>query len=472
MMRFFALLTLLLLFLPAARACTTFRVRSDEHLLFGQNYDWDVDAGLVVVNKRGLAKISFNQAPSMTWTSKYGSVTFNQYGIEFPIGGMNEKGLVIATMWLNATKYEPQDERPGLNVLQWIQYHLDTSETVEDIATSDVRIAPYAPGIGLHYLVADATGDVAAIEVLRGKQIVHRGESLPVPVLTNNTYAESLEHLRQHNGFGGELPMPERRDSLSRFVRAAAGIEADRPGPAADKLSILEAAGDPVRTQWSIVYDLKHGRIVWRTKANPEIRRVSMSEFDFECGSPRKIIDIHLGAGYVSPTFMDLAPHVNLELVTTAFRNTPRANLDKTPEPVLKAVAGYPDTVHCPEDVNTAEWETSYGRIRDRKVIQALRLEGDSGKTPRQVDHWVYFPSQEKAQAYASWLKEQGFTVYPLADAESAEVAVQFHSITSATTDVILPLITRLEEHARSLSGRYDGWETPVIADQPPATAE
>jgi choloylglycine hydrolase len=26
------------------------------------------------------------------WTSRYGSITFNQYGREFPSGGINEKG--------------------------------------------------------------------------------------------------------------------------------------------------------------------------------------------------------------------------------------------------------------------------------------------------------------------------------------------------------------------------------------------
>jgi choloylglycine hydrolase len=31
---------------------------------------------------------------TISWISKYGSITFNQYGREFPTGGMNEKGLV------------------------------------------------------------------------------------------------------------------------------------------------------------------------------------------------------------------------------------------------------------------------------------------------------------------------------------------------------------------------------------------
>lgn len=30
------------------------------------------------------------------WTSRYASVTFNQWGREFPMDGMNEAGLVVA----------------------------------------------------------------------------------------------------------------------------------------------------------------------------------------------------------------------------------------------------------------------------------------------------------------------------------------------------------------------------------------
>ena len=33
-----------------------------------------------------------------SWVSKYGSVTFNQYGRELPTGGMNEAGLVVETI--------------------------------------------------------------------------------------------------------------------------------------------------------------------------------------------------------------------------------------------------------------------------------------------------------------------------------------------------------------------------------------
>jgi penicillin V acylase-like amidase (Ntn superfamily) len=40
------------------------------------------------------------------WVSRYGSVTFNQYGCENPTGGMNEAGLVVEQMWLDESAYQ------------------------------------------------------------------------------------------------------------------------------------------------------------------------------------------------------------------------------------------------------------------------------------------------------------------------------------------------------------------------------
>ncbi|MCW3110901.1 MAG: linear amide hydrolase, partial [Segetibacter sp.] len=91
-------------------------------MAFGKNYDWMTGTGSVNTNLRGLAKSSLplEGGNILKWTSKYGSTTFNQYGKEFPNGGMNEKGVVVELMWLTESKYPTQDNRSALSVLQWI----------------------------------------------------------------------------------------------------------------------------------------------------------------------------------------------------------------------------------------------------------------------------------------------------------------------------------------------------------------
>src|SRR4051812_14937912 len=93
-----------LLMVPPASACTTFCMTAGGRPVFGANYDWDTGVGLIMVNKRSVQKTSLTGRP-VHWTSRMASITLNQYGRDFPTGGMNELGLVVALMALNATQY-------------------------------------------------------------------------------------------------------------------------------------------------------------------------------------------------------------------------------------------------------------------------------------------------------------------------------------------------------------------------------
>src|SRR5438309_5840940 len=77
---------LLCLFLNQTFACTTFCLVGKGEVLFGRNYDWTIGDALLLVNKRGVAKTAtiIDSDNGAKWVSKYGSVTFNQYGRENP----------------------------------------------------------------------------------------------------------------------------------------------------------------------------------------------------------------------------------------------------------------------------------------------------------------------------------------------------------------------------------------------------
>src|SRR5204863_8959065 len=82
----------------AVLACSTFCLRQDGAVVYGRNYDFDIGSGVVLVNHRGVQKTSLEKSgsPIVPWISVYGSVTFNQFGKEYPMDGMNEAGLVVA----------------------------------------------------------------------------------------------------------------------------------------------------------------------------------------------------------------------------------------------------------------------------------------------------------------------------------------------------------------------------------------
>lgn len=336
--------------LPAG-ACSTFCAAGAAGPVFGKNYDWEVENGLVVVNKRGVSKTAMTSDNPARWTSVYGSVTFNQYGREMPCGGINEAGLVIEIMWLDETVFPAPDHRASLPDLQWVQYHLDRSATVQDVleADRDVRIS----GDGearVHYLVADRSGASATIEFLGGKMVPHTGESLPYAVLTNHTYRSSLEYLGLHEGFGGERPVRDTNRSLDRFTRAALGVRdfegAPRERAVETAFSILADVDQGAMTRWSIVYDIGELRVYFRTFDNAKIRFVDLGDFDFSCRSPVKILDIQADvAGDAGDRFEPYSRAANFGLIKTAFSRT--GFLVDTPAAHIEFLAGYPETTEC-----------------------------------------------------------------------------------------------------------------------------
>lgn len=336
--------------ISSAGACTTFCFERNGSVVFGKNYDFGIGYGMLVVNKRGVAKASRIEPPDRPahWTSRYGSVTFNQFGREFPSGGMNESGLVVELMWLDASQYPPPDSRPAVGVLEWIQYQLDQFATAaEVVANADrVRIASRTP---LHYLVADPSGGCASVEFLEGKLVVHAGPSLPVRALTNDTYGSSLAFLRERDRSGAR-DLPTGSGSLERFVRAAVLVRAlERDGNAGiagngpavtDAFRVLESAASPSRTQWSIAYDLKNRRVHFRTRANPKVRSVALASFDLSCRAPVRTTDVDGDL-----VFGEYSSRANRALIEKSYRGVDF--LRETPAAELDAAAAYPDTTAC-----------------------------------------------------------------------------------------------------------------------------
>lgn len=326
---------------PEAHACTTFCLKKGERAVFGKNYDWMVPDGLVIVNKRGVSKAASVMPPEKPakWTSKFGSVTFNQYGREQPSGGMNERGLAIELMWLDETRYPDPDGRPGLGCLDWIQYQLDTHATVAEVVrhAGDLRVSSMAK---IHFLVCDKGGSCATVEFLDGKPVIHTGADLPMRVLTNDTYQNSLRYL-QRNPTGASGP-----GSLARFGRAAARVDAYKTGdPVTYAFQTLAAVAQGDYTQWSIVYDLQQGRVHWRTHLNPRVRSVALADFNFSCVAPVKILDIHEGQGKVAALFTNYTAERNRALVEAAFRKTPM--LAEVPPEEIEISVRLPETTTC-----------------------------------------------------------------------------------------------------------------------------
>ena len=315
--------------MPAAsgsrpESCTSFCLDNAGHPVFGTNYDNRIPEGLVFVNKRNVAKTSWEASTTgeyAQWVSRYGSVTFSLVGYQLTWAGMNEAGLAISTMALSPTESPTPDARPPLVSPFWMQYVLDTCGTVEEAIATDalVRISDVVD----HYLVCESTGKCAVLEFLDGEMVCHAGKDLPVKALTNNIYAESVRWWQRPlllKWLERLLDRPNPGSSLARFETAANRVRGFQAGGVESAVEYafetLRAASSPL-TQWSIVLDIHNRQVLYRTKSNAWIRQIDFSSLDFSCESPVRMLDIHeKWSGDVADDLVGYSHEANLNHMT------------------------------------------------------------------------------------------------------------------------------------------------------------
>ena len=321
-------------------------------MVFGRNYDWVSGSGLLNTNLRGLAKTSFpiESGTTISWVSRFGSITFNQYGKEFPTGGMNEKGLVVELMWLDETSYPARDPRPAISVLQWIQYQLDNCETIDEVLATDKKLRIATVGTTpLHYLVADKNGNAATIEFLNGKLVTYNRSDLRIPVLTNSPYKESLaavtsnSQVKSSGGFDGT--------SLGRFRKACAMVEQYRSFPnnipaVEYSFDILKGVAQGDFTKWSIVYDIGNSMIYFKTSSNSRTRFVRFDQINFDCNEKALAFDINMsGEGNIRGLLKALSPDLNGKTIEKSFSES--NNRISIPPGYIKKIVSYSALVRC-----------------------------------------------------------------------------------------------------------------------------
>ena len=370
--RVFALVLAVGLFLALvngrdALACSSFLVEKNGTVVAGRNLDsTKFTPGVVVINKRGVRKesrswneLAYGQTvpnPSMTWVSKFGSITFNTFCRDFVDGGMNEAGLFIQEMSLVENKYPEDATKPRFFMMLWMQYVLDSFESVDQVVGSAREVV--IDGWNWHFFAADAAGNTAAIEFIDGKAVLTYGEAMPISVLCNDTYATEMERLKKYEGFGGKVPVilkgdprtrdPEEPVEDERFVNAASLARMSQDSslsPLEYGMKILdEMAWEG--TQWSYVCDLTNKKIQFRTKDSPQLKELSFAAFDFDPRSPARMLDIHADGDIGPGSFTDYSLEMNrasLEKKISGWETVFTSN-GATLEGALDRISGYSET--------------------------------------------------------------------------------------------------------------------------------
>jgi penicillin V acylase-like amidase (Ntn superfamily) len=323
--------------------CTTFTIRKQDSLLLGQNYDFYYGHGLIVASPRGLKKESLRAEgkKEIVWTSKYGNVTFTQFGRELPMGGMNEEGLTIAMMFHEDGQYPDDDGRPMLNELQWIQYQLDQYASVEEVVMNLSNIRLEKSMYELHYTLADSSGHTAIIEFVDGVAKVF--EDAPYFAITNTSFEKSLQYANQSK----ELPITQlsrKLTSLDRFtlayrlVESKSNLKRNSPNsPVDEAFSILHEVSvkpsirsvwnwigkkiPPTFTYWSIVFDVTNRAIQYRDYRNKKIRSFELRNFNFSKAEPALSLRLDNSlTGEIEAAFEPYTTKENMRIIQISYK--------------------------------------------------------------------------------------------------------------------------------------------------------
>ncbi|MES2768111.1 MAG: linear amide C-N hydrolase [Bdellovibrionota bacterium] len=338
-----------------SHACSSFQLEPHFNTYVGKNYDWSFGDAYVIYNPKGLQKFSLTLKPDQKktqWVSQHSSLTFNQYGLDFPNGGINEKGLSIEVLWLDESIFPAQDEKAVFNELQWIQYALDTQSTTAGVVQTleTVRIEPiYAK---VHYFVCDLERNCTTIEFVNGKAAIGTYEKYGFDVITNSTHKDSMSYLSLFKNFGGNYNVIwENYASLDRFVRLNDLLRTYKDTQ--DPIEYAFKSLDSVKrekvsvgsyTQWQIVYDKENLVSHFKTTFSSfKVANVSLKSFPPEC-SQRQYFDLKSKVhGDINDKFQPLTYELNYQLVKTSLKKV----MPNAPEDMVKAISGAPFKFEC-----------------------------------------------------------------------------------------------------------------------------
>ena len=290
-------------------ACSAFYFNG-ENKIFAKNFDWGFGQGYLIKNIRGQQKYAYGFRGNNVagWISKFGSITFNQNGKEFPYGGINEKGLVVEQLWLGNTEYQENNNKT-ISELEWIQYQLDNYEKVDEVI-ENINSLTIKPIARIHYFLADKNGVSAVIDFVNGDVKIDRKQD-KFQVITNETSEDS----KKYYDFNKDIN-PNSRSHFDRYciLRNNLNVENLSISESFKKLNLVKEDEPNYKSYWSIVYDINKLEFYFKSVDNSEIKKVSLKDFSFHSNSNTEFSLINSN----KVNFQPYSSNDNLRLLTNA----------------------------------------------------------------------------------------------------------------------------------------------------------
>lgn len=285
MKKYFWTLLFLTTLVQSAYPCSSFVLKNGKAILLGKNFDWTFDKGYIIKNLKNTMKVAYfthNGTPA-SWTSKYGSITFNQNGKEMPYGGMNEKGLVVEMLWLEDIRFNTSEDRTYLNELEWIQYQLDNFQTVDEVVANIETLKIYPIKGKIHYILADTKGKSVIIEYLDGKPEIYEKEGNSCQAITNKSvvysekFIENIKGIRKNN-----TSTTYRYHQLEKQIKKLQNPNDFSELTAFQMLKSVTIPKGDFKTVWTIVYNIEKKTISFFSHSHKKTKQINLNNIGFE----------------------------------------------------------------------------------------------------------------------------------------------------------------------------------------------
>ena len=272
-----------------SKACSAVAGAPGSEIL-GGNYDWHARGGIVFLSPRGQMKSPTayrgkKTHTNVTWTSQFASLTLSQFGRDYPMQGINEKGL--AGMVLMGPAAYPREGAAGVigeNI--WLQYQFDMFATVDEVAEHVNDFGIKKISADLHWFICDAGGECIVVEFIQGKGIVYRGADLTIKALTNTAYAYALSQYLSWEG--SQAAPPSGYNSVARFIRLAADHRLDSHEKVASQLDDVAKSGF---TAWQTIFNLSAASFRVRLEGG-SWQDVAFDGLDLVCGRQQFMLNL------------------------------------------------------------------------------------------------------------------------------------------------------------------------------------
>lgn len=246
-------------------ACTTFNsITPEGEYLFGRNFDWEYSPPMMLWTNpdNGYASVSMVNLGFLSYAKDYlPDKYFNRFltlaAPYVPMDGMNEKGLAIGVLYLEAEPTKQQTDKVDMTTTSMIRLILDKAATVEE-AISLFQSYDMNDSVGAcyHYQIADATGASIIIEYVNNEMKViypeHKEDNeVNFQMLTNFFITPDVSDIDLGK---------DRYDKVKNTLTASKGVTSKNEAmlllQEVRLENFVEDSGFINDTQWSIVYDL------------------------------------------------------------------------------------------------------------------------------------------------------------------------------------------------------------------------